>query len=247
MTTLAALGSSFAAGPGIAPGGTYPHLLANRLDAKLVDLSVSGATTATILSERQRTGLRRVAPQIDGLPADADIVTITAGGNDLRFIGSMLAAALANRLDERPITIPLAGMFRGEIPVPTEADVARTAESLARVVSAARARASGARVLLVEYLTLIGPDTSPRAGIPLTEVQIEQLGAIQAGLREAYARAGAEVVGISALSEDHGLGSPEPWVRDFRGLRHPALSFHPNEAGMRAVAEEIARVLRSTS
>src|SRR3569623_115027 len=61
---LVALGSSFAAGPGIEPvadagamraARNYPHLLAERLGAELTDLTVSGATTGTILSKAQRT------------------------------------------------------------------------------------------------------------------------------------------------------------------------------------------------
>lgn len=51
---VAALGSSFAAGPGVAPivdrranrsGRNYAHLVAERLGARLTDLTVSGATT----------------------------------------------------------------------------------------------------------------------------------------------------------------------------------------------------------
>ena len=60
---LAALGSSFAAGPGIEPfadkrawrsSPNYAHLLADRLGCDLTDLTVSGATTATILERPQR-------------------------------------------------------------------------------------------------------------------------------------------------------------------------------------------------
>jgi lysophospholipase L1-like esterase len=45
---------------------------------------VSGATTATIV-ERFRVLIRKLPPQLVGLPRDADLVTITAGGNDLRY------------------------------------------------------------------------------------------------------------------------------------------------------------------
>jgi hypothetical protein len=60
---IAALGSSFAAGPGIDPivdvgamrsGSNYAHLLAKATDARLVDLTVSGATTSNILDARNR-------------------------------------------------------------------------------------------------------------------------------------------------------------------------------------------------
>lgn len=33
--------------------------------------------------------------QIESLPGDADVVTITAGGNDLMFLGAMLYTAWA--------------------------------------------------------------------------------------------------------------------------------------------------------
>ena len=85
---IAALGSSFAAGPTLEPVAeraamrsavNYPHRLARALGADLVDLSVSGATTATILDDAQTIAPTvQFPPQIDGLPADADLVTITA-------------------------------------------------------------------------------------------------------------------------------------------------------------------------
>ena len=61
---IAALGSSFAAGPGIKPvedfsamrsKRDYLHLLADHLGATLIDLTVSGATTTTILDTPQVT------------------------------------------------------------------------------------------------------------------------------------------------------------------------------------------------
>jgi hypothetical protein len=64
---IASLGSSFAAGPEIPPqieplaamrsGQNYPHLLAQRLNAELTDLSVSGATLLNITVEPQSAPL----------------------------------------------------------------------------------------------------------------------------------------------------------------------------------------------
>ncbi|GAB7333576.1 hypothetical protein MBLNU13_g05148t1 [Cladosporium sp. NU13] len=96
---IAALGSSFAAGPSIPPqinaaarrsGANYPSLLASALSAKLTDLSSSGATLLNILSEPQQTLLATLPPQIDGLPEDVDVVTITAGGNDMGAVADEL-------------------------------------------------------------------------------------------------------------------------------------------------------------
>ena len=46
----------------------YPHLLAQRLGARLTDLTVSGATTATILDTPQRILRHVFPPQLQGLP-----------------------------------------------------------------------------------------------------------------------------------------------------------------------------------
>jgi hypothetical protein len=67
---VAALGSSFAAGPGIPPivdrfalrsGRNYAHVLADRLGERLTDLTVSGATTTNILERPQRVLIRNPA------------------------------------------------------------------------------------------------------------------------------------------------------------------------------------------
>jgi hypothetical protein len=48
------------------------------------------------------------------------------------------------------------------------------------------------------------------------------------------------------LSEGHALGSTDPWVQPFhRDMSRTAGSFHPNECGMAAIAEELERVLRA--
>jgi lysophospholipase L1-like esterase len=142
---IAALGSSFAAGPGIDPiidqsamrsGRNYPHLLAEQLGAQLTDLTVSGATTATILSEPQVTlDGTQFAPQIDSLPADADLVTVTAGGNDLGFIGSMLVTAWQLADPDSPFLKMIAADHEGGIPDPSGAAVRAVSDGLARIVT----------------------------------------------------------------------------------------------------------------
>ncbi|KAJ6137826.1 hypothetical protein N7471_004312 [Penicillium samsonianum] len=101
---IASLGSSFAAGPDIPPqiepraalrsGQNYPHLLAQHLNADLTDLSVSGATLLNITVDPQSTPFNvTFPPQISNLPEDANIITVTAGGNDINYIGGMIADA----------------------------------------------------------------------------------------------------------------------------------------------------------
>ncbi len=125
-------------------------------------------------------------------------------------------------------------------------DVDSATSGLARVVEAVRARAPGARVVLVDYLTVVGPDTRPGPDTPWRAADVaafarlaEQLVEVFAG---AAARTGADLVAVSRPSLDHGLGAAEPWGTGFSPLPRP-LSFHPNLAGMQAVAAATHRML----
>jgi lysophospholipase L1-like esterase len=264
---IAALGSSFAAGPGIEPvaeasalrsGKNYPHQLAERLGARLVDLTVSGAATANLVDTPQQMASGVVfPPQIDGVPADADVVTITAGGNDLHFAGAMLYVASVRLEPRSPMVAMLAPLFPDGIPLPTEHAVEQATAGLVRAIGKARLKAPAARVLLVDYLTVLGEGSGPAT--PFSAEELGRLLFIQGAIGQVFAdaasRTGAELVLASSLSAGHALGSPEPWVQPFNqvtaqnvaSLREAMVrtgaSFHPNEAGMTAIAAELERVL----
>ncbi|KAE8448856.1 hypothetical protein EG329_008858 [Mollisiaceae sp. DMI_Dod_QoI] len=246
---IAALGSSFAAGPGIPPqinrlahrsGNNYPHLLAARLDADLTDLTVSGATLNNILSEPQGSyRWSTFQPQLEGLPADADIVTVTGGGNDMGYIGGMMTEALK-------------GTFFGYVLswlIPVKTQVLPTTQEVAQrfiaVIDAIRKIAPKSRIFLVEYFSLLGPDTRPGIDVNLTEEQIRHHQEVAEELSTAYrlaaeARPDCEVIPVHKGSRDHGLGSKEPWVEGFSAsILWQGNPFHPNLRGMQAVADMI--------
>lgn len=92
-----AMGSSFAAGPGIGHSAkgpflcarsraNYAHILASLRDLSLMDVSCSGALTTHLLSKRQWFQ----TPQIGAVDERTRLVTITVGGNDINYIGSIL-------------------------------------------------------------------------------------------------------------------------------------------------------------
>ena len=157
---LTALGSSFASGPGIplyanvsASRSTqnYPHLLAHKLNANLTDLTTAGATLLNLLSEPQTLPAGEICPpQISLVPRESDIVTLTCGGNDLGYIGSLTHASLMASY----------GQTTEELPPPLLSMEQLTAR-MGAVVDAIHARAPGARVLLVEYLPVLGMETRP--------------------------------------------------------------------------------------
>lgn len=251
---MAALGSSFAAGPTIQPvedpgamrsARNYPRLLSALLEADLADLTVSGATTATIVDTPQQTATGQVyPPQIEGVPTDADLVTITAGGNDLRLVGSMLYAAWSSFEPGGQMQGYLGAGFEGGIPQASDQDIAAVAHGLSRIVTGVRERAPKARVVLVDYLTIISDTTVENRDAPFGKHDRTAFRQLQSALAAAYVLAAeqsrAELLAMSAISQNHGLGSEEPWVFGFRSsLETTAGSFHPNEAGMQAVADHL--------
>jgi lysophospholipase L1-like esterase len=246
---LAAVGSSFASGPGIDPilnkaasrsARNYPHLLADRLGASLTDLTVAGATTATILDTPQRVRWHRFPPQLSQLPPTADLVTVTAGGNDLNYIGSMMTQAVRAHLAGRPLTRPLAPLLaRGDVPAPTPAALRAVTTNLTTIVEAVRKQAPNARVLLVDYLTVLDADTPAAPLSPPTHAALREIAAaLSTAFATAASSSGADLIPMGPLSQGHGIGSPVPWVRGFNPRNVPA-SFHPTFEGMAAVADTV--------
>ena len=180
-----AMGSSFAAGPGLpsrVPGsprragrstGNYAHLVARALGLDLHDVTFSGATTGDILGP---SAAGRAA-QLDAVTAETSLVTITAGGNDVGYLPRLTLAS---------------------VPWPL------------RVLPPVTAR-----------VALFGEPSA-------TDERFEQLGrnlaAIAGRLRD---RAPA----------DHHAWSAVPWTRRFHLSLRGGAPYHPNAAGMAAVAE----------
>lgn len=257
---LAALGSSYAAGPGITPvldrsamrsGANYAHVAARILGANLTDLSVSGATTATILTESQQTwDGTLVAPQIEGLPADADVVTLTAGGNDLGYIGAVFSAAAGADPDSTLASVTESTTGSAAAPAVDDAAISATAAGLIDVLTAIDDRAPRARIVLVDYLPLFGPATRAGRDVPFDDDALTTLRALQAAVEEAFGRAadetGVELLTASELGRGHELGSSEAWVSGvLEGMNAVGGSFHPNRAGMEVIGRTLTELLQA--
>ncbi|MGH3216749.1 MAG: GDSL-type esterase/lipase family protein [Trebonia sp.] len=204
-----AMGSSFAAGPGLpsrVPGsprqagrstGNYAHLVARELGLDLHDVTFSGATTSD-LPGPSAAGL---AAQLDAVTPETSLVTITAGGNDVSFLPRLTLASLPWPLRALP-------------PVK------------ARVESLGQTRATDQRFEQLE----------------------RNLAAIAARLaattQAAASTAGWTYVAASAASADHHAWSAEPWTRRFHLSLRGGAPYHPNAAGMAAVARLVVAALR---
>jgi lysophospholipase L1-like esterase len=245
-----ALGSSMAAGPGIrpsAPGApfgsgrsarNYAHLVAEQLNLDLVDVTFSGATTAHVLDQQQRSA----QPQVDALDGSEELVTITIGGNDVGYVPLLMAASLPAVVRRLP---PIAGRLRELFDRDArERALDDVTGSLHAVGTAVRRRAPRARVIFVDYLTLL-----PAAGVPAAPLSAEHadLGRFVAARLEdvtaaAAQAAGCELIRAGQASRAHHGWSADPWAVA-AGLQWPwrTAPFHPNAAGMRAVADLILK------
>ncbi|KFY40097.1 hypothetical protein V494_03653 [Pseudogymnoascus sp. VKM F-4513 (FW-928)] len=241
-----ALGSSFAAGPGIPPitnrfaqrsANNYPNILAKKLGAELTDLSVSGATLKNVLSVPQKYFyVISFEPQIKGIPADADIVTLSAGGNDIGYITGIMRDTWSTTFSGRLMT--------NLLPVAEDLSSQDVADRFTAIIDEIRKIAPKALILLVEYPTVFGSN-DPIQDIPLDEERIRHHRSVGEALEKAYqlaakARPGVKLIPVGELSREHGVGSEKPWVSGMQGT----FGFHPTLEGMQAVADILYEKLK---
>ncbi|KAJ4418580.1 hypothetical protein N0V82_005466 [Gnomoniopsis sp. IMI 355080] len=243
-------------------GSNYAHVLANRLISdggavKLTDLTVSGATLLNVLQEPQTSRGQTFPAQVDHVPGNADVVLITGGGNDLGYIGDLILDSLKTYRGFRLLLRMYNLLFkRGGGLLPGGAntsnnndklDQAALTERYGKVLDAIHAKAPSAHVVVVEYLTLLGADAQPGVDVPLSAEGVGRHQAVAERLRIATGRAisGREAwcsrISVAEPSWSHGLGSKVPWVFGFGlgCLWRGQLWYHPNAAGMEAVAEMV--------
>lgn len=237
-----------AAGPGIKPRAAgsplpagrsarnYPHLTAEQLGLELVDVTYSGATTANVLRDPQRGA----PPQISALDGTEELVTVTIGGNDVGYVPLLFAATLPSILRK----LPVLGSALSELLDPSAREIAlnQVGASLREVGEVVRTRSPRARILFVDYLALLPPSGTPA---PPLSADVADLGRhVAQRLAEetaaAAAATGCEVIHAADASREHHAWSADPWTIGAGSLLpwRPK-PWHPNAAGMRAVADLI--------
>jgi len=247
-----AMGSSFAAGPGLPPrapasprragrsAGNYAHLVAGALGLDLHDVTYSGATTSDLM---QPSAAGQPA-QLDAVTPGTRLVTITAGGNDVGYLPRLTLASLP---------WPLRALPRARARIAEYGDQAVTDERFAQLERNLTAighllhdRAPACRVLFVDYLTILPPQSDNPGAPPPPEIARwgRAVAARLAATTQAAARAaGCECVPVSAASASHHAWSATPWTRRFHLSLHGGAPYHPNAAGMAAVTQLVLAAL----
>jgi len=235
-----ALGSSYAAGTsigGIKPGSpercgrspvNYAALVAQQLDLTLTDASCGGAMTAHVLGTWDE-----LPAQITALQPDTALVTITVGGNDIGFVRNLFAASCDGAATcAQPMQV-------------TEGDWDAMERGLRAIVAAIRDRSPQARIVFIDYLTVV-PHGRSCPALGLDDVKVAS--AAQAADRLAATTAsvaketGADLLRASALSAEHTACDAQPWSVASPGSA-PGTPWHPNAAGHAAIAAALATLL----
>ncbi|GAA1947419.1 SGNH/GDSL hydrolase family protein [Nocardioides panacihumi] len=242
----AALGDSYTAAPGV-PGvqsndgclrssNNYPHLLAAALPVgRLADVSCSGADTSDV----RRSQLGSVAPQIDAVTRDTDLVTIGLGGNDLDLFARLISTCLRQNA---PTTSgsPCADSLGPTVQPALE----RIQQNLVGVVRTVRLRAPSAKVVLVGYPQIV-PASGTCAQTPFAPGDYAFARRVNHGLaetvRRAAAAAGTSYADLWSASAGHDVCAADPWINGISGPG--AAPFHPFAVEQAAVARLVAASL----
>jgi lysophospholipase L1-like esterase len=212
----------------------YPQQLARMLNMpSFTDMTSSGSTVAQIL----RGGQMLLGPQIDALGPDTRLVTLTAGGNDVNYVGDLTFMAFGNR---RGVIGKIVRMLRKEAKPVHERDYDSLEANLAATLREVKRRSPRSRVVVVTYPAILpGHGTCSTLGI--TEQQAALMRTVGDKLnqvtRDVATREGATIVDMADLSFGHDACSTVPWVNGFRP--QTGADFHPTLAGAHAIAKAI--------
>lgn len=245
------LGSSFAAGAGIGPirpgtpercGRTtnnYASLLAEKLKLALDDQSCGGARTEHVLGP-----WNEVPAQINAVTADTKLVTITIGGNDLNYVGTLFGASCT--ADGKSLVRPTQPCR--EATLPSSDDYLQAEENLRAIATEVRRRTPQATLVFVQYVTLVPESLCEATPLsPASADKAREIGRKLASITEKVAQAnGAILLPADQFSRDHTPCSTQPWAT---GLppdysRSMGAPWHPNAAGHAAIADAIEQHIR---
>ena len=249
-----ALGDSYSAASGVLPPDpaaqpecvrsllNYPHVVAGRTGAQLTDVTCGGAETSDFFTS-QYSG---VAPQLDAVHKDTQLVTMTIGGNDSGVFINVLTACGSAGLSTAGQGSPCKDRYGSSFE-----DTIRTTTypSLVKALRAVRAKAPRAKVAILGYPWIMPPTVGCFDKMPVAEGDVPYVRGIQATLNDAVKRAAAKTgvtyVSFDKVSEGHDACQPIGirWIEPVLQGTNPVV-VHPNALGESEMAAEAMKVLR---
>lgn len=246
VQTYLALGDSYAAlgsrespitGPEVCQrsADNYPSYLLQDSQVEGQDVSCSGAVSEDVL-EPWATDTEEIPAQIDALAEDTDVVTLSAGGNDIGFgliVGCFVEAIESNQTSD-------CGTLLQES---TDAQFAELPAQLDGVYEAIDDRAPDARVIATGYMPLLAPGDECMEIAAISPADREWIISLTDELnqqvRDAAERHGGTAVLPAGVENHTGCAEPaERWV-DLFGFATDAYPMHPTSAGQKAMADTV--------
>ena len=252
-----AMGSSYAAGPKIPDAvpdqscgrstANCAHLVAAALGMDFTEVSCVGATIDNVTTTPQAMN----PLQIEAVTPDTRLITITIGGNDVNYSSSLVACG-RDGVNAQPC---LAASADAAVPDVDSAAIDNLLDhvenKLVVMLGKVKQAAPAARIYLVAYpMVLPDPAVPCPSDVPMQAAAATFLGQVgtrlQAAFSSAAATAGVNFVDAYGPSHGHDACAPaaQRWVE---GQANSAVApYHPNAAGMRAVADLIVAAIRKT-
>lgn len=243
-----ALGDSISAGYGLGEGElSFPERLAQSTGYALADFSSSEGVTSQALLETLSQ------PEVADAVKNADVITITVGGNDLmnalyeylaEASGTMTADEIREGLENGSFDMfALMGLMQqlDGFPISSQASAALTA--LRTNLSSALAQIKGmnpdAACIVANQYNPYGHINNPFAAdiVSTFEVGVRALNTTLERVAQARGATVADVHSAFAAS------SANPCNAYFTGLNNFSLDFHPNALGHQLIAEEVEQAL----
>ncbi len=192
----------------------YVDVLDGRPDVELAANAACAGWTAAMVP------LQVEVASAAGLNADTDLVTITAGGNDVGFSGILGTCLKPSLLDDCKRAVKA-----GEATARTEVVAALTS-----AYAAIRAKAPNATIVALGYPYLFSPEFGDQTYITHEAAKVFNKGTdtLNKVIRKAARQVpGTVYVDVTDEFDGHGIGSPESWIL----LPGSDASFHPNATG----------------
>ncbi|MGP4112252.1 SGNH/GDSL hydrolase family protein [Streptomyces sp. 4N509B] len=249
-----ALGDSYSAASGVLPPdlssplclrstANYPNVIASRIGAELTDVTCGAAQTKDF-TESQYPG---VAPQVDALSAETDLVTLTIGGNDSNtFVSAILACGSAGVLTLGQ------GNPCEDIHGTSFVDTVEnsTYPALVAALGEVRAAAPNAEIAVLGYPWIMPATADPSCFLkmPIAAGDVPYLRDLQTHLNDAVRRAaeetGATFVDFSRVSDGHDACQPHGtrWIEPVL-FGTSLVPVHPNALGETRMADHTLSVL----
>lgn len=243
-----ALGDSISAGYGLGEGElSFPERLAQSTGYALADFSSSEGVTSQALLETLSQ------PEVADAVKNADVITITVGGNDLmnalyeylaEASGTMTADEIREGLENGSFDMfALMGLMQqlDGFPISSQASAALTALStnLSSALEQIKGMNPDAACIVANQYNPYGHINNPFAAdiVSTFEVGVQALNTTLAGVAQAQGATVVDVHGVFVAS------SANPCNAYFTRLDDFSLDFHPNALGHQLIAEAVEQAL----